>query len=155
MSYIESCELLPTYQSAYRKGFSTETVLVKLSNDILWHMENQSAAALVCIDLSAAFDTVHHGILLNVSQQKFGVEETALSWFNSYLRPRSAKVLVGEEFSKSTDLSFSVPQGSICGPVLYTAYASTLPGSINDCDLDILGYADDHSLYMTHLILEL
>ena len=79
MSYIESCELLPSYQSAYRKGFSTETVLAKLSNDILWHMENQSVTALVCIDLSGAFDTVHHGILLDVLQQKFGVDETALS----------------------------------------------------------------------------
>ena len=56
-------------------------------------------------------------------------------------------MLVGEEFSKSTDLSFSAPQDSTCGPVLYTAYASTLSGSISDCDLDILGYADDHSLY--------
>ena len=77
---------------------------------------------------------------------KDGVDETALTWFKLYLRPRSAKGLVGEEFSKLTNLSISVPQSSICGPVLYTAYASTLSGSISDCDLDILGYAD-HSLY--------
>ena len=69
MSCIESSELLPSYQSAYHKGFSIETVLVKLSND----MENQSVTALVCIDLLAAFDTVHHGILLDVLQQKMGL----------------------------------------------------------------------------------
>ena len=50
ISYIEPSELLPSYQSAYRKGFSTETVMMKLSNDILWHMKNHSVTALVCID---------------------------------------------------------------------------------------------------------
>ena len=64
-----------------------------------------------------------------VSQEKFRVDETALPWFNLYLRPRSSRVLVGEEFSKSADLSFSVS------------------GSIFYSDLDILGYADDHTLY--------
>ena len=80
-------------------------------------------------------------------KHNFGVGDTAIAWFDSYLRPRSVKVLLGEETSKAAELTFSVPQGSICGPVLYTAYASTLPSYVIDCDINILGYADDHSLY--------
>ena len=70
-----------------------------------------------------------HGVLLDALQQKCGVDETALPWRYSYLRSRLAKVLVGKEFSKSTDLSFSVPQGIICGPLLCPGCASTMPGS--------------------------
>ena len=80
-------------------------------------MEHQGVTALVCIDLSAAFDTVHHEVLLEVFKHNFGVGDTAMAWFDSYLRPRSVKVLIGEETSKAAELTFSVPQGSICGPV--------------------------------------
>jgi hypothetical protein len=66
MAYVENKSLQPGYQSAYRKGYSTETALVKLVYDILWNMESQKVSALVCIDLSAAFDTVNHDVLLEV-----------------------------------------------------------------------------------------
>lgn len=147
MPYVENNHLLPDYQSAYRKGFSTETALVKLQNDVLCNMEKQRVTALVCVDLSAAFDTVNHDILLDVLENKFGLSSTALTWFENYLRPRSAKVQIGEKYSKPIDLSFSVPQGSLCGPILYTVYASTLPDHIGHFNVSILGYADDHSIY--------
>ena len=147
MSYIEENSLLPPYQSAYRKGYSTETVLVKLANDTLWNMEKQLVTPLVCVDLSAAFDTVNHDVLLQILRNKFGVADTALSWFERYLRPRSAKVYIGQDSSDAANLSFSVPQGSICGPILYTVYASTISNYIEDYQVSILGYADDHSIY--------
>ena len=59
----------PEYQSAYRQGFSCKTALVKLTNDILWAMEHQKVTAMMAIDLSAAFDTVDHDILLEVLQK--------------------------------------------------------------------------------------
>ena len=58
--------LMPEYQSAYRKNFSCETALVKIINDCLWNMENQQVTSIVAIDLSAAFDTVDHQILIDV-----------------------------------------------------------------------------------------
>ena len=64
-----------------------------------------------------------------------------------YLRPRSAKVYIGQASSDAANLSFSVPQGSICGPILYTVYASTISNHIEDYQVSILGYADDHSIY--------
>ena len=138
-------DLMPDYQSAYRRFYSCETALVKLTNDILWAMEHQNVTSLMMIDLSAAFDTVDHDILLTVLERKFGVTGKCLSWFESYLRPRSCKVNVGSTYSTMMDLAFSVPQGSCAGPILYLAYASTLQDTIKQ-PLSLYGYADDHAV---------
>ena len=79
---------LPDYQSAYRQSYSCETALVKLVNDVLWNMENSDVTAFVAIDLTVAFDTADHGILLEVLQHHFGVTGIARKWFKSYLSPR-------------------------------------------------------------------
>ena len=127
--FIQHCDdqnLIPDYQSAYRSGYSTETALVKITNDILWSFEKQHASTLIMMDLSAAFDTVDHQILLDVLENRFGITGTALSWFRTYLQPRFCKVCVNKSYSKLQDLTFSVPQGSCAGPVLYLIYASTI-----------------------------
>ena len=108
-------------------------------------MEHNKVTALACIDLSAAFDTVDHRILLDVMQVNFGITDTALSWFASYLQPREFTVNVGEAYSSSKQLTFSVPQGSCAGPTLYSVYASTMAYVVPPC-LDIHGYADDHAI---------
>ena len=82
-------------------------------------IENQMVTALVAIDLSTMFDTVDHEILLEVLNKKFGLQNTALQWFDNYLRLRSCKVSVHGGHSKEHQLPFSVPQGSVAGPVLY------------------------------------
>ena len=137
--------LLPEYKSAYRKNYSCETALVKLHNDLLWSIEKQRITAIVAIDLSAALDTVDHTILLDVLDKKFGITNVALEWFSSYLRPRNLRVNVGLEYSVYRALDFSVPQGSVAGPILYSAYASTMQ-EVVPRDIDIYGYADDHEL---------
>ena len=73
MEHCNKNELIPDYQSAYRPHYSCETALVKLINDLLWAMERQEVTALMAIDLSAAFDTVDHDILLSVLEAKFGI----------------------------------------------------------------------------------
>ena len=77
--------LQPDYQSAYRKNYSCETAVLGISNDILWAMKNQCITSLMAIDLSAAFDTVDHNILLAILNNKFGIADKALKWFDSYL----------------------------------------------------------------------
>ena len=89
--------------------------ILQLSSDILWSMERQSITSLVTIDLSAAFDTVDHEILLNILKHKFGIEGKALQWFNNYLRPRSFKVITDGTYSQEQDLEVSVLQGSCVG----------------------------------------
>ena len=90
LQFNEHCSLnslLPSYQSAYRKYYSCETSLLKLADNLLNEMENQRVSALVVMDLSAAFDTVDHKILLDVLSSQYVIEGKALKWFDTYLRP--------------------------------------------------------------------
>ena len=145
MGHCDSHQLLPNFQSAYRTNFSCETALIKLMNDLLWAMEHQKVTAVMAIDLSAAFDTVDHDVLLDVLRVKFGIHSNALNWFESYLRPRNCMINVGSSYSSVKDIDFSVPQGSCAGPILFLAYASTMQEAIPEL-VDIHGYADDHAL---------
>ena len=96
--------LLPNYQSAYRQYHSCETSLVKLVNDILWAMEKQLVTVVVILDLSAAFDTVDHDLLLEVLESRFGIVGTARKWYTSYLKPRSFKVSIRSSTSQPRQL---------------------------------------------------
>ena len=122
--HMDDKQLLPLYQSAYRKFYSAETFLLKLHNDILLQLNKKQRVVPVMVDLSAAFDTVDHDILLHAQTNKFGVQSTAFSWFKSYVRPRCFAVNVNGHLSKTVQLNFSVPQGFCLGPVLYTTYSS-------------------------------
>ena len=65
-------------QSAYRKHYSCETSLLRMTNNILWNMENKLVTAVTLLDLLAAFITVDHDILLEVLHNKFGIDGNAL-----------------------------------------------------------------------------
>ena len=87
---LEDCEnhnLLPDFQSAYQKHYSMETSLIRLTNNILWSMKRQQKTSLAILDLSAAFDTMDHDILLQILEQKFEFCDKGLKWFQNYLRP--------------------------------------------------------------------
>ena len=117
--------MLPQYPSAYHKFHSCETALTKLVNDYcLWALEDQEVTALVAMDLSAAFDTVDHGILLDVLNKQFGVSGTALKWFDSYLCPRDCKVNVNGSYSTSGPLNFNVPQESLARTIFVPCICS-------------------------------
>ena len=105
--HLYSQKLLPHYQSSYRANFSTETLLVKLVDDILNGMELQEVTALVALDLSAAFDTVDHDLLLVILKSHFGVDGIPLAWIKSYLDHRSFQVQVGH-------CSITVHRSSLC-----------------------------------------
>ena len=95
--------LFPQLQSAYRSHHSTETALLKVKNDLLMNMNKGHVSLLVLLDLSAAFDTVDHKILLKTLQTKLGVCGSALSWFKSYLEGRSQRICIKETLSQSFD----------------------------------------------------
>ena len=80
--FTEHCDhqLLPEFQSAYHKHHGYETSVLKLTNDILWGMDNQQVTSMVILDLSAAIDTVDHQLLLKVLNHKFGITGTALEF---------------------------------------------------------------------------
>ena len=102
------------------------TALIKVQNDILMNMDCQQVTLLVLLDLSAAFHTIDHQVLLNHLRLSFGIHGYALEWIASYLSDRTQHVSFEINFSQSRYLSRGVPQGSFLGPLLFTMYASKL-----------------------------
>ena len=89
-------------------------------------MENGKWTSMVCLDLSMAFDTVNNNILLGILKSYFGISDHPLAWISSYLSKRKFLVQIGQLTSKTIEIDFSVPQGSILGPILFNCYAITL-----------------------------
>ena len=129
---------------------NTETALVKIINDLLICADQKKVSILVLLDLSAAFDTIDHSILLDRLKYDFGFDGIVLKWFTSYLTNRTQSVSVNNSFSSKQLLSFGVPQGSVLGPILYSLYYTTPLGSIiNSFNLQYHMYADDTQIYMS------
>ena len=104
---------------------------------------------LVLLDLSAAFDTVDHDVLLNRLSASFGVKGSALQWFTSYLSNRSQRVSFDQKLSEKFQLTCGVPQGSCLCPLLFTIYASKLFQVIKEYLPQAHAYADDTQLYLS------
>jgi len=121
ISHAEENKLFPDRQSLYRRGHSTETVVLCVHNDLVHAIDEQRITGLVMLDLSAVFDTVDHCILLSVLERRFGVCDTTLSWFRSYLSDRTLTFHVNGISSDQLPVSCSVPQGSSAGPVEFIA----------------------------------
>ena len=136
-------------QSAYKQCHSTETALIKVQNDILMNLDNKRGVILVLLDLSAAFDTIDHSILLDQLHQRLGISGVALEWFRSYLSGRTQSVSVENEYSAPVQLKYGVPQGSVLGPLLYTIYTLPLGDLLRDAKVSYHLYADDTQLYLS------
>jgi hypothetical protein len=147
-THININNLDDPFQSAYKDNHSTETGLVRVHNDILRALDRHEAVILVLLDLSAAFDTVDHKILLNTLSQRFGIKGVALSWFQSYVNDRSERVLINGTTSTSHTPTCGVPQGSVLGPLLFSNYTEPLGEVIRKHGLDYQVYADDNQLYI-------
>ena len=103
------------YQSAYRTGHSTETALLEVLDGVYTAADNKQISVLIGLDLSAAFDTVDHLLLIERLQLEFGVNYTALDWLRSYLVDRVQFVKMGKHQSDKVALDVGVPQGSVLG----------------------------------------
>ena len=102
-----------------RAGHSTETALLRIVNDILTASDANQVSVLTLLDLSAAFDTIDHSILLSQFEQHFGVSSLALSWTRSYLSNRFQFVSAHGSNPKLSKFDYGVPQGSVLGPILF------------------------------------
>ena len=108
---------------------STQTALMKVFNDILTKMDDKELVFLTLVDLSAAFDTVDHHILVNRLRSCFGITQGAIEWIQSYLHDRTQKVIVNCRESSPQLLECCVLQGSLLGPLFYS-----IPGHwVNFC----------------------
>ena len=140
--------LYSSVQSAYRERHSTETALLNVQSDILTALDSGSGAVLLMLDLSAAFDTIDHGILLSRLNSLYGISGDALDWFKSYLSNRVQRVIIGDTVSECKSLNFGVPQGSVLGPKIYCMYTKPISDIIAGHGLSHHCYADDTQLYI-------
>ena len=134
-------------QSAYRPRHSTETALLGMVDNILAALDNSEITALTLLDLSSAFDTIDHQILIQRLQTVFGFRDNVLSWVQSYLSARTQSVAVNGMCSEPSTLKFGVPQGSVLGPVLFIMYTQPLSAVVNSFSVDHASYADDTQLH--------
>ena len=100
-------------------------------DDLYRIVDNRMAAVLIGLDLSAAFDTIDHGILIQRLKSRFGISGVALEWIGTYLEGRSQFVRVGGESSPQTSCDIGVPQGSVLGPFLFSIYVSPVADIIS------------------------
>ena len=98
------------------------------------------------LDLLAAFDTVDHDLMLSILENRYGITDTALQWYETYLRPRWMKVCVNSKYSSELNIKYGVPQCSCFGANNFVAYFAPIENTIKDTGVDLSGYADDHSL---------
>jgi len=141
-SHLSHHSLLPARQSAYHPFHSNETAVLSVHNEVLRSIDNGQVSLLVLLDLSAAFDTVDHQILLSVPSDRFAVANNALTWFISYLTDRTQQFMYAGSCTSSFTVDCSVPQGSVLGPLKFVVY-------MEDVVHDTLShlYVDDTQLY--------
>ena len=134
------------YQSGYKTNHSCESLLLRLTNDILKTMDCKKCTILLLLDLSAAFDTVDHDRLMSILFNEIGLRGEALHWFESYLFNRRQAVSINGKLSDFLDTSYGVPQGSVLGPILFNIYVRSLIHVLNKAGFSAHGYADDHQV---------
>jgi len=144
--YLNDHDLYASNQSGYRKGHSTITALLKVTDDIREAIDKRLLSFLVLLDLSKAFDCVHHDLLC-AKLKYLGFSDSAVTWFNSYLSYRCHRVYVSpNKISEWAEIATGVPQGSVLGPLLFLIYLFDLPEVLESCSYVM--YADDIQLYL-------
>ena len=148
-SHLQTFPSLCPFQSAYRKFHSTETALLRIHNDLITANNQQKVSALILLDLSAAFDTIDHNILLTRLSSTFGISGTALTLLTSYLHDRTQSVVIGSSSSSPSPVTTGVPQGSVLGPLLFSLYTSPISLLFSDSPVSFHLYADDTQIYIS------
>ena len=147
MNYMESNNLFYQHQYGFRPKHSTIHPIIHLLNQIAEENDNSTKdlTLSVFIDLSKAFDTISHDILLS-KLDNLGVRGIAKSWFESYLTDRKQYMELYDNKSPLVNITCGVPQGSILGPILFLIYVNDIS---NSTKINILSFADDTTVTLS------
>ncbi len=137
IQFLECNNLLSITQHGFRPRLSTETALTVITDKLFDNIDSKKISILTLCDLSKAFDSVSHNILLRKCA-KLNVDSF---WFSSYTENRTQSVRMNKIISEEVRVGYGVPQGSILGPILFSIYVNDLAEKINACSL--IQYADD------------
>ena len=147
--HLVDSDLMPPLQLAYRSRHSTEAALIKVISDIIDAADGQQVTLLGLLDMSAAFDTVDHDILLHRLEMSYGVRGRALRWLTSFLTGRTQANSYAGRTSPQCRLSCGVLQGSVLGPLLFVLYTADVIGIAMRRGIRIHVYADDTEIYVS------
>ena len=144
-NFLDQNEKIAKLQNGNRKLHSTETALLYFTDEILKNMDDKKVSVIVLLDMSKAFDSICHDLMLS-KLGRIGVANAACNWFRSYLSERNQVVNIANCISDPLPLSVGVPQGSIVGPVLFTLYVNDLLSVPKHCQA--MGYVDDTKIFL-------
>ena len=147
INFLNKFNILSSNQYGFRKNHSTAYALIQLYDKLSDAFDQGKVTLGLFIDLSKAFDTVNHDILLD-KLEFYGVRGVALQWFKSYLSCRTQFVQYNGYNSSSKYIKCGVPQGSILGPLLFLLYINDLCNVSKA--LDFILFADDTNIFFSH-----
>ena len=139
-------------QHGYKSNHSTETLLLRFYNDILVAIDQNRGVVVLLIDLSSAFDTVQHDILLKILENSIHVKGVALEWFRSFVSGRTQSVVIDGCISDWINVTCGVPAGSVLGPILFNIYCRHIDDVFRKCGFVSASYADDNSACKTFAV---
>ncbi len=145
--FLNQYNIIYNKQYGFRPKHSTIDAVIDLTQNIYDTFEKKEHGIGIFLDLSKAFDTINHDILLK-KLEWYGVRGKALEWYTSYLCNRKLYTKYNNNESDFYDIKYGVPQGSILGPLLFILYINDLPNAVKHSS-PIL-FADDTSLYLSH-----
>ena len=145
-NFLDKFKILHDSQYGFRPNRSTIDAIIDCTEQIKDALENKKDALGLFLDLSKAFDTLDHSILLK-KLSLYGIRGQSLSWFQNYLDNRSLYVEYKGAISKQYNVTYGVPQGSVLGPLLFIIFINDLPQSINKSSTIL--FADDTTLLTT------